>query len=275
MYKNRPDPVNMCGVRINHAMALYLAVKHLQPSLVIESGVNQGVSTYFIRAASNTTKIFAIDPKEKPICDQGERWIDQSNLTINYTGENFTDILDLDWKGMVDKKEIDPDSTLVFIDDHLHAFKRIASFMKLGVRHVLVEDNYKNGEGATRTDRNSTPKQMLSASKWKKEGDWLFNNIITYAEFPPLIPPIMAKESPEPKKRAGGFMVATDANEDIVHPILRPDLNEDDMKLFKDAVAKLDLDPTLMDRNSYMQFMNYNQFCHIEFLPMPPSLLYQ
>ena len=147
--------------------------------------------------------------------------------------------------------------------------------MKLGVRHVLVEDNYKNGEGATRTDRNSTPKQMLSASKWKKEGDWLFNNIITYAEFPPLIPPIMAKESPEPKKRAGGFMVATDANEDIVHPILRPDLNEDDMKLFKDAVAKLDLDPTLMDRNSYMQFMNYNQFCHIEFLPMPPSLLYQ
>ena len=49
VYKKRPDPVNMCGIRINHALALFLAVKHIQPSLVVESGVNAGVSTYFIR----------------------------------------------------------------------------------------------------------------------------------------------------------------------------------------------------------------------------------
>lgn len=58
VYKNRPDPVNMCGIRINHAMALFLAVKQIQPTLVVESGVNAGVSTYFIRAASPTTKIW-------------------------------------------------------------------------------------------------------------------------------------------------------------------------------------------------------------------------
>ncbi len=148
VYKKRPDPVNLCGIRINHAMALFLAVKQIEPSLVVESGVNAGISTYFIRAASPTTKIFAIDPLEKPICDQKERWIDPSPLTINYTGENFVDLLDLDWKTMVAKKEIDLDHTLVFIDDHLHTFKRIAGVMKFGVRHVLVEDNYKYGEGA-------------------------------------------------------------------------------------------------------------------------------
>jgi hypothetical protein len=147
VYNKRPDPVNMCGIRINHAMALFLAVKQIQPSLVIESGVNAGVSTYFIRAASSTTKIFAIDPEEKPICNQGDRWIDPSDKTTNYTGKKFVDLMDLDWKGMVARNEIDPDSTLVFLDDHLHAFKRIAGVMKLGVRHIVVEDNYKLHEG--------------------------------------------------------------------------------------------------------------------------------
>lgn len=147
IYKNRPDPINMCGIRINHAMALFLAVKQIKPSLVVESGVNAGVSTYFIRAASDTTKIFAIDPLEKPICGKKERWVDSSDKTTYYTGDNFVDLMDLDWKGMVSKKDIDPEKTLVFIDDHLHAFQRVAGVMKYGVRHIVVEDNYKLNEG--------------------------------------------------------------------------------------------------------------------------------
>ena len=139
VYKNRPDPVNMGSIRINHALALFLAVKRIQPSLVVESGVNAGVSTYFIRAASSTTKIF--------ICSKGTRWIDPSDKTINYTGDNFIDLLDLDWVGMSRTREIDLENTLVFIDDHLHAYKRIAGVMKYGVRHIVVEDNYKLNEG--------------------------------------------------------------------------------------------------------------------------------
>jgi len=147
VYKNRPDLTNLCGIRINHALALFLAVRQINPTLVVESGVNAGVSTYIIRAASPTAKIFAIDILDEPICGQGERWMDPSNLTINYTGKNFTDLLELDWKGMITKKEVDPNSTLVFLDDHLHAFNRIAGVMKFGIRHVVVEDNYKVGEG--------------------------------------------------------------------------------------------------------------------------------
>jgi hypothetical protein len=48
---------------------------------------------------------------------------------------------------MISRKEIDVDKTLVFIDDHLHSYKRIAGVMKYGVRHVVIEDNYKNREG--------------------------------------------------------------------------------------------------------------------------------
>lgn len=130
-------------------------------------------------------------------------------------------------------------------------------------------------KGDTPNYKISTPKQMFYGKEWKKEeGDWLFNNIVVYAEFPPIVPPIMAKAFMGNRKKAGGFMVAADDNKDIVHPILRPDLNADDMKIFTDIANTLGVDPTLKDKLSYMQFMNYNQICHLELLPMPPTLLY-
>ena len=59
-------------------------------------------------------------------------------------------------------------------------------------------------------------------------------------------------------------MVAADDNKDIVHPMLRPDLNEDDMKLYAHVADALGYDAALVDNESYMQFMNYNQICHLE-----------
>jgi hypothetical protein len=80
VYEKRPDKVNKCGIRINHAYALWLSCKVLQPKTIIESGVNAGQSTYFMRSAAPDAKIFAIDPEDKPICGQKERWIDFSHL---------------------------------------------------------------------------------------------------------------------------------------------------------------------------------------------------
>lgn len=267
LYKERPDPVNLCGVRINHAMALFLAVKQLNPTLVVESGVNAGLSTYLIRGASPTTRIFAIDPLDTPICDQGERWIDPSDLTTYYTGSNFVDIMDMDWEAMFKRQEFDPESVLVFLDDHLHAYERIAKVMAHGIRHVVVEDNYKLEEGATRLDKMSTPKQMFSGPQWKSKGDWLWERLGAYSEFPHLVPPIVAKESKQPRKAAGGFMVASDLNLDIVPPMLRPDLDASDASSYQKIAAYLEIDPTLKDNLSYMQFMNYNQFCYLHILP--------
>ena len=106
------------------------------------------------------------------------------------------------------------------------------------------------------------------------DATWLFNNIISYAEFPPLVPPIMAKEYTLTKrKEAGGFMYGTDTNTDIVAPILRPELNKEDMKLYRDIATALGYDPLLKDNQSYMQFMNDNQICYLELVPFAPSLV--
>jgi hypothetical protein len=34
VYRDRPDKINMCGIRINHAYALFLSVKFFQPTTV-------------------------------------------------------------------------------------------------------------------------------------------------------------------------------------------------------------------------------------------------
>lgn len=268
IYKNRPDPVNMCGIRINHALALYVSVRKIQPSLVVESGINAGVSTYFIRKAWPYTKIISTDPEPKPICKQGERWIDKSNLTTYYTGDNFIDLSQLDIRKHY-KEQKNP-KILVFIDDHQHLVKRIPRLVQQGVKYVIVEDNYRQGEGSTNNDRIGTPKQMFSHTKgaFVKDGHWLFQNVDSYAEFPPLIPPIMAKASNEPRKADGGFMVASDKNTDIPAPILRPDLDSEDMKIYEEICNILGLDKTMVDRDSYLQFMNYNQIAFMELITL-------
>merc|ERR1711957_354190 len=110
--------------------------------------------------------------------------------------------------------------------------------------------NYKLGEGATPADKRSTPKQYFLGEQYAESGKWLFDSLSIYAEFPPLVPPIMAKASTQPRKKAGGFMVANDTNDDIVHPILRPDLDNGDKKMYEDIARDLGVDQSLKDWES-------------------------
>jgi len=273
VYRNRPDKVNKCGILINHALALYFSVKFLKPTLVVESGVNAGQSTYFIRKASPDTKIWALDPLEVPICGQSTRWMDENEKTTYYVGDKFVDMNQFDWRQLSANKTIDLDSTLFFLDDHKIASSRIKKLAISGAKHVIIEDNYKYGEGASSADKHGyTPKQMFVHPDRKRDAKWLFENLKAYAEFPPLVPPIMAKKATFERKRAGGFMVWQDKNEDIVAPILRPDLVEEDRKIFHDIAAKLELNPEMTDFYSYKQFMSYNQICYMALETSPTRM---
>jgi hypothetical protein len=144
-------------------------------------------------------------------------------------------------------------------------------FLQLGFRHIMLEDNYKVDEGATPGDKaGSTPKQMFN--RIDKNTDFLFHQLISYTEFPPLVPPIMASSNQKARKPAGGFMVSADKNTDIMAPIFRPDLDEQDKARYEGMCKRFGFDPTLRDDASYMQLMNYNQICYMELRPISPLL---
>ena len=274
VYKNRPDRTNTCGIRFNHALAIFTITKRLQPTTIIESGVNAGQSTYFFRQASgNDTKIISIDPEVKPICGQPVRWID-STKNEYLTGDSFVDFDAVNWKERIQKGEIDPANTLILIDDHQGFFKRFSTFVKYGFRHVMNEDNYKEKEGATRWDRaNLTPKQMFRVLPQHADTTWLFANLNVYAEFPPLLSPtILAQNTTHARKVQGGFLHPTDDLQAIEEPLLRPDLNKGDADILERIARELQLDVTLQEPQSYQEFMAYCFLAYMEIVPLAPRL---
>jgi hypothetical protein len=80
-------------------------------------------------AASPSTKIYAIDPLEQPICGQKERWMDSVNAEY-FTGKNFQDFGAIDCQKKINIGEIDPNKTLVFLGDHLKVYDHFPTLMK-------------------------------------------------------------------------------------------------------------------------------------------------
>ena len=58
-------------------------------------------------------------------------------------------------------------------------------------------------------------KQLFAKPSPNPDSEFLFHQLISYAEFPPIVPPIMAKNYIVERKRAGGFIVSGDDNKDI------------------------------------------------------------
>jgi len=283
VYKRRPEKDNVCGIRFTHAYALWLTVKLLQPKMVIESGVNSGISSWFIRQASSTAVLVSIDPELNPICGQPIRWLDTVGTQIQYLGpDKFVDFMQIDWNTKMVEYNVtsSENEVLVYFDDHLAFFPRVATLLKYGFRHVILEDNYKVGHGATQGDKWATPKQLFNGGAGGRNSKqqslevdalWLLDNLITYAEFPPLVSGLLAPSSHKPKSQ-GGFLTVKDDPTDYEEPILRPELYPADKELLDHIASELELDAKFTDTLSYTQLMNYAHIAYMEFKPFAPTL---
>mmetsp|Transcript_39741 Transcript_39741/g.44773 ORF Transcript_39741/g.44773 Transcript_39741/m.44773 type:complete len:239 (+) Transcript_39741:486-1202(+) len=223
-------------------------------------------------AAGPKTRIFSLDPLEKPICGQAARWIDDNPNTTYLVGDTFVDFGSVDWAGYSKRGELDPSTTLVYFDDHQNFFDRIVALQTHGFTHVLHEDNYAPGEGATRHDKRWTPKQLLGRS-YDPDARYLFSILESYFEFPPLLPPAIARANTKPKKKQGAFLHHTNTNEELTEPLLRPEKNDGDAELFRRIARTLNLNTDFADDLTYQQFMNYCYIAYMEVLPMSPRLL--
>lgn len=135
---------------------LYLTLKILNPKIVIESGVWNGLSTKLIRETmGSSTIIICIDPREVPPESCGG-WRDTSKNTIYLTGNNFIDFGKIELNTMLRKLlpiaiyeniQIDKD-VLVFFDDHQDSVNRLLQTINLGIKNILYNDNYPLGCGS-------------------------------------------------------------------------------------------------------------------------------
>jgi len=129
-YAMRPVFKNSGGMGINHSYALYFWLKEVQPSIVVESGVWKGATTWLIERAS---------PKSKLLCFD----IDYSNLVFKSKNAEYVaqDFSFYNWT------DLDLSSSMIIFDDHQNIFERLKLAFFLGFRGCVIEDNYPKNEG--------------------------------------------------------------------------------------------------------------------------------
>ena len=68
----------------------------------------------------------------------GRRWIDREN-SMYLTGRRFRDLKEIDWGERIAARKIDPNRTLVFLNDGKDALMRLPLLQRFGFRHLVVE----------------------------------------------------------------------------------------------------------------------------------------
>lgn len=130
IYPHRPIQTNTGGMGLNHSFGLYAALRHLRPSLVVESGVWRGQSTWIIEQAAPGAELVCIDPRP----DLRE----YSSPKARYETLDFAHI---DWSA------VDTEDALCFFDDHQNAYSRLMEVRWWGFRRAIMEDNFPVGQG--------------------------------------------------------------------------------------------------------------------------------
>ena len=262
VYRERPIKQNQCGIRVNHALALYTMIKSLQPNTVIESGVNAGQSTYFIRKAAPSAKIISMDPKEEGVCKEGARWIDNTN-NVYLTGEKFVDITEVDWSAY---DNITHNSkTVVFLDDHMPVLTRIPALLKHGFSHLIVEDNYMPGEA----EKNVGLKSLFFSNSTQAQE--VASQLELYSEFPPLVYGKKFADfsrASSVKVRMTAKLHHTSDFHMITEPLLwldDPETGEDNLKWYHRFMKELNYQvETLKDWKTFNEMMIYNQILYVK-----------
>ena len=130
LYDLRPIFDNTGGMQLNHSYACYCLLKLLSPSVIIESGVWKGASTWLLESVLPDAKLFCLDPF-------------LSNIQYKASGAHYriTDFLDCDWSN------VDTHDSLCIFDDHQSSLHRCLHMKWWGFKYALFEDNYPTGQG--------------------------------------------------------------------------------------------------------------------------------
>ena len=121
---------NQGGLGPAGAFYLHTALKQFPKThTVIESGVWRGASTWFIeQSLPNLKTLYCLDPNVNDV----DFYKYRSKLATYSPVDFLKQIWDLP----------DPANTLVFFDDHQDVLERLLLCKKLGIKNIILDDNY-------------------------------------------------------------------------------------------------------------------------------------
>eukprot|EP00567_Pseudictyota_dubia_P002691 CAMPEP_0197445512 /NCGR_PEP_ID=MMETSP1175-20131217/10714_1 /TAXON_ID=1003142 /ORGANISM="Triceratium dubium, Strain CCMP147" /LENGTH=377 /DNA_ID=CAMNT_0042976483 /DNA_START=218 /DNA_END=1351 /DNA_ORIENTATION=+ len=190
LYDHRPFRSNQGGTRFEHSFALWYMLRRLRPDAVIESGAFKGHGTWIVRTALPEARIISMDPNPPKSRLDGVEYL---------VGKDFVDFSKVDWEA----RGIDPDKTVVFLDDHQSAYKRAFLQNEHRFYRFLIDDNYGYLEGDAMSFKSvcEVERESLWTGKvlddfarieapmtWTKHMEqvaFLKKALVTYYEFPP------------------------------------------------------------------------------------------
>ena len=201
VFVRRPGGVNKFGASFFHYFALWCTVRSLQPKFIIESGINQGVGSWFLRqAAGPAADMVFISPRNPGI------YKDTKNTTRYFTEEDFLDFSKIGWDAIIPAARR-ADDAIIFFDDHQAGVRRIEEAREAGFKHLVFDDNYLPSFGDNLSPKmiclapiypllgatnfkfldnfGKVAKNMSAESFYEFQGKF-YQSIDVYAEFPPV-----------------------------------------------------------------------------------------
>jgi hypothetical protein len=169
---------NNGGMGAPDLFSLFVTLKRLQPNVIVESGVWNGISTKLIRKVCPDATIFCLDPRDIPA--YGFR--DSSPKTTYFTGTNFRDFQDLDLT------LYKPQEILCFFDCHQNAYKRLQQCLQKEIQHILFNDNYPPQCGSHFTIQHLIEKDYRHDNPTAEDRAMTINRIQKYHVFPNVFP---------------------------------------------------------------------------------------
>ena len=133
IFEKRPIKNNKGGMQFANMFYFFFILNSKKPSLVIESGVFKGQSTWLIEKTLPDCDILSID------IDLNQREYFSKKAKYSNTDFKFQDFSNI------------PSDTLVFFDDHINHMERIIEAKFFNIKNIIFEDNYSSGEGDFQT----------------------------------------------------------------------------------------------------------------------------
>ena len=169
--KHRPFD-NEQGLRGVSAFALYWFVRRTAPSVVFESGVWRGFSTWLIEQAAPAAEIHCFDPLFllEHLIPREKIGKTYRSPRARYSSQDFS-------CAPIRELVAGRAGALAFFDDHQNKVPRLLQCKAAGIRHVVFDDNL----AAPYTHRTLEHERAADAALLERE-------IETYETFPALWP---------------------------------------------------------------------------------------